>query len=92
MIQIQDWGGVFVVVGLVLCIGGFVLAIYQQSVAKKATKEQTKALGPDAIKEILDSIPKILEQFAKLAMPMQFSVLGLALMIIGMVLLLYKPS
>ena len=92
MLPTQFLAWLFVGAGLVLCIAGLILAFKQQGAAQKAANEQTKALGPDAVKELLESLPKILEQFAKLAMPMQFSVLGLALMIIGMALLLYKPS
>jgi uncharacterized membrane protein len=89
----QTLGWILLVVGIALCVGGLALAFMQQQAAKKAvsgTSKDIRALDPAAIQALLDSLSKVLEQFTKLAMPVQFSVLGGVLMVIGTLLITYK--
>ena len=91
----QTVGWALFVVGCVLCIGGLIFAFVQQQAAKKSISQQNSKAFPSldlkAIQELLESLAKVMEQFAKFAMPIQFSVLGVALMVIGTLLIVYKP-
>ena len=85
-------GWIFVVLGILAFLAGLVIYVRSAFAApqvKRAHTYQSVDLG--ALADLIESLSKLLETFTKLSIPVQWALLGLAMIGVGSYLLATKP-
>ncbi len=86
-------GGVLVLLGIVSYLGALIVWLRSQFVPAPPRAAPPEFREPDLklIAEVLDKLAKVLDSFAKLSVPVQWALLGLAQIGIGSYLAINKP-
>ena len=86
-------GWILVLLGIIAYVGALIVWLRSQfaSVATMVATPRFKDPDLELIAQVLDKLAKVLDSFARLSVPVQWALLGLAQIGIGSYLIINKP-